>query len=58
MRTQGFVASLKENFGFIKNAESDNEYFFHYSEIRDADVRDFERGTEVGESWHGVAMRV
>jgi len=46
-REQGFVASLKENFGFVKHAESDKEFFFHYSEIRDADVRDFERGTEV-----------
>ena len=38
---------MKENFGFVKHAESDKEFFFHYSEIRDADVRDFERGTEV-----------
>jgi cold shock CspA family protein len=47
-RTQGFVASLKENFGFIKHAESESEFFFHYSELRgDADVRDLQRGTEV-----------
>ena len=46
-REQGFVASLKENFGFIKSAESEQELFFHYSEIRDADPRDFQRGTEV-----------
>ena len=46
-REQGFVASLKENFGFVKHAMSDKEFFFHYSELRDADVRDLERGTEV-----------
>jgi cold shock CspA family protein len=42
------VASLKENFGFVKHSLSENELFFHYSEIRgNSEVRDFERGTEV-----------
>jgi cold shock CspA family protein len=38
---------LKENFGFIKHAQSDTELFFHYSELRDCDARDLDRGSEV-----------
>lgn len=27
---QGFVATLKENFGFLETTEHDKEVFFHY----------------------------
>lgn len=27
---KGFVATLKENFGFLETAEHDKEVFFHY----------------------------
>ena len=29
-RKQGFLAVLKENFGFIETADHDREVFFHY----------------------------
>lgn len=29
-RLQGFVATLKDNFGFIETANHDQEIFFHY----------------------------
>lgn len=29
-RCQGFVATLKENYGFIENSDHDREVFFHY----------------------------
>ncbi len=29
-RQQGFIATLKENFGFIETAEHDKEVFFHF----------------------------
>lgn len=32
---QGFVATLKENYGFLETAEHDKEVFFHYSEFDD-----------------------
>uniref|UniRef100_A0A673BBB5 Cold shock domain-containing protein E1 n=1 Tax=Sphaeramia orbicularis TaxID=375764 RepID=A0A673BBB5_9TELE len=32
-RLQGFVATLKDNFGFIETANHDQEIFFHYSEL-------------------------
>ncbi len=38
---------MKENFGFIKHAQSDTEFFFHYSELRECDPRDLDRGSEV-----------
>ena len=38
---------MKENFGFIKHAVSENEFFFHYSELREVDPRDLDRGSEV-----------
>lgn len=30
-KMQGFIATLKENFGFIETAEHDREVFFHFS---------------------------
>uniref|UniRef100_A0A8C7Z0M4 Cold shock domain-containing protein E1 n=1 Tax=Oryzias sinensis TaxID=183150 RepID=A0A8C7Z0M4_9TELE len=32
-RLHGFVAALKDNFGFIETANHDQEIFFHYSEM-------------------------
>jgi len=32
-KLQGFVATLKDNFGFIETANHDQEIFFHYSEV-------------------------
>lgn len=32
-RLHGFVAALKDNFGFIETANHDQEVFFHYSEM-------------------------
>uniref|UniRef100_A0A8C9VKQ3 Cold shock domain containing E1, RNA-binding n=1 Tax=Scleropages formosus TaxID=113540 RepID=A0A8C9VKQ3_SCLFO len=32
-RLLGFVATLKDNFGFIETANHDQEIFFHYSEL-------------------------
>ncbi|XP_040922306.1 cold shock domain-containing protein E1 isoform X8 [Toxotes jaculatrix] len=32
-RLHGFVATLKDNFGFIETANHDQEIFFHYSEM-------------------------
>lgn len=29
-KQQGFIATLKENFGFIETAEHDKEVFFHF----------------------------
>ncbi|XP_015760880.1 PREDICTED: LOW QUALITY PROTEIN: cold shock domain-containing protein E1-like [Acropora digitifera] len=33
VRHKGFVATLKENFGFLETSEHDKEVFFHYSEF-------------------------
>uniref|UniRef100_A0A672JC33 Cold shock domain-containing protein E1 n=1 Tax=Salarias fasciatus TaxID=181472 RepID=A0A672JC33_SALFA len=32
-RLHGFIATLKDNFGFIETANHDQEIFFHYSEM-------------------------
>ncbi|KAM6925614.1 cold shock domain-containing protein E1 isoform 1-T1 [Xenentodon cancila] len=32
-RLHGFIAALKDNFGFIETANHDQEIFFHYSEM-------------------------
>ena len=29
-RCQGYVATLKENYGFIENEKHDQEFFFHF----------------------------
>ena len=31
---KGFVATLKENFGFLETSEHDKEVFFHYRLVR------------------------
>lgn len=32
---KGFVATLKENFGFLETSEHDKEVFFHYRYVSD-----------------------
>ncbi|XP_077993064.1 cold shock domain-containing protein E1-like isoform X2 [Glandiceps talaboti] len=43
---QGFIATLKENFGFIETAEHDREVFFHYSEF-EGDLNTLDLGDEI-----------
>lgn len=45
-RLLGFVATLKDNFGFIETANHDQEIFFHYSEMC-GDVDNLELGDTV-----------
>ncbi|XP_063064749.1 cold shock domain-containing protein E1 isoform X10 [Engraulis encrasicolus] len=45
-RLLGFVATLKDNFGFIETANHDQEIFFHYSEMC-GDVDSLELGDTV-----------
>uniref|UniRef100_A0A7S4JEA7 CSD domain-containing protein n=1 Tax=Guillardia theta TaxID=55529 RepID=A0A7S4JEA7_GUITH len=46
-REVGFVWSLKENYGFVRHADTEGQYFFHFSELRDADPSELTRGSEV-----------
>lgn len=46
VRRQGFVATLKENFGFLETFEHDKEVFFHYSEF-DGNPSDLNLGDEI-----------
>ncbi|XP_038076264.1 cold shock domain-containing protein E1-like [Patiria miniata] len=46
---QGYIAVLKEKFGFIEADDHDHEVFFHYSEFS-GDVNDLEVGDEVSYS--------
>jgi len=45
-RLLGFVATLKDNFGFIETANHDQEIFFHYSEMC-GDLESLELGDSV-----------
>ncbi|XP_041656151.1 cold shock domain-containing protein E1 isoform X9 [Cheilinus undulatus] len=45
-RLHGFVATLKDNFGFIETANHDQEIFFHYSEVC-GDLESLELGDTV-----------
>lgn len=45
-RQIGYVATLKDNFGFIETANHDQEVFFHYSEYS-GDIDDLEIGDAV-----------
>uniref|UniRef100_A0A1A7WDR7 Cold shock domain-containing protein E1 n=2 Tax=Iconisemion striatum TaxID=60296 RepID=A0A1A7WDR7_9TELE len=45
-RLLGFVAALKDNFGFIETANHDQEVFFHYSEMC-GDVDNLDLGDSV-----------
>lgn len=46
VRHKGFVATLKENFGFLETSEHDKEVFFHYSEF-DGDPGELVLGDEM-----------
>nr|AGZ87457.1 glutathione S-transferase mu2 [Tetranychus cinnabarinus] len=43
---RGFVAALKDSFGFIENENHKNEVFFHYS-VYDGNIQLLELGNEV-----------
>ncbi|KAJ3586347.1 hypothetical protein NHX12_012747 [Muraenolepis orangiensis] len=45
-RLQGYVATLKDNFGFIETANHDQEIFFHYSELC-GDIENLDLGDTV-----------
>ncbi|XP_051949756.1 cold shock domain-containing protein E1-like isoform X4 [Xyrauchen texanus] len=45
-RLLGYIATLKDNFGFIETANHDQEIFFHYSEVC-GDVDNFDLGDTV-----------
>ncbi|XP_078582670.1 cold shock domain-containing protein E1-like isoform X38 [Branchiostoma floridae x Branchiostoma japonicum] len=45
-RLQGFIATLKDNFGFIETANHEKEIFFHFSEF-DGDITMLDLGDEV-----------
>lgn len=45
-KSQGFIATLKDNFGFIESAEHDKEVFFHFSAF-EGEASDLELGDEV-----------
>jgi len=45
-RCQGFVATLKENYGFIETADHEKEVFFHFSSLS-GEASELELGDEV-----------
>lgn len=45
-RCHGFIATLKENYGFIETADHEKEVFFHFSSFT-GDTNDLELGDEV-----------
>lgn len=45
-RCQGFVATLKDNYGFIENSDHDREVFFHFSAF-EGNAADLDLGDEV-----------
>ncbi|KAA0714099.1 Cold shock domain-containing protein E1 N-ras upstream gene protein [Triplophysa tibetana] len=45
-RLLGYIATLKDNFGFIETANHDQEIFFHYSEVC-GDLDDMDLGDSV-----------
>ncbi|KAF2366879.1 Cold-shock protein DNA-binding [Trinorchestia longiramus] len=44
---QGYVAALKESFGFIETLSHDKEIFFHFSNVEGGDTTKLELGDEV-----------
>jgi len=46
MKQQGFIATLKDSFGFIETAEHDREIFFHFSAF-EGDPNELDVGEEV-----------
>jgi len=45
-RQQGFIAAMKESYGFIETAEHNKELFFHFSNS-EGDLNDYDVGDEV-----------
>lgn len=45
-RCQGYIATLKDNYGFIENVDHDKEVFFHFSSF-EGSTNDLELGDEV-----------
>lgn len=45
-KSQGFIATLKDNYGFIENSEHDKEVFFHFSAFEGNPI-DLDLGDEV-----------
>jgi cold shock CspA family protein len=47
-RQEGFVVTLRDAYAFVQSADSERQYFFHYSEIRGGgSSRDLRNGTEL-----------
>lgn len=46
-RLRGYVATMKESFGFIETADHDQEVFFHFSNVEGCDSADLDLGDEV-----------
>lgn len=44
---QGFVAALKESFGFVETVHHDKEIFFHFSNVESGESAKLELGDEV-----------
>ncbi|VDI73536.1 Hypothetical predicted protein [Mytilus galloprovincialis] len=45
-KCQGFIATLKDNYGFIENSDHEKEVFFHFSSY-EGDPNDLDLGDEV-----------
>ncbi|KAL3882334.1 hypothetical protein ACJMK2_028687 [Sinanodonta woodiana] len=45
-KCQGYIATLKDNYGFIENADHDKEVFFHFSSV-EGDANELDLGDEV-----------
>lgn len=45
-KCQGFIATLKDNYGFIENADHEKEVFFHFSSVENVPM-EFNLGDEV-----------
>ena len=47
-RQEGFIVTLKDNYGFVQSVDSERQYFFHYSEVRGGvSSRDLRNGMEL-----------
>lgn len=46
-RALGFIATIKENYGFIETADHEKEVFFHFSSFNGEAASDLELGDEV-----------
>ena len=47
-RQEGYIVTLKDGYGFVQSADSERQFFFHYSEVRGGvSSRDLRNGMEV-----------